>query len=83
MVQSARPRPAQPLSDGGPKNYLAAIQEEELRRPEDIMRENEALRDRLSRLNEASLRINWNLDLEAVSHEYRMLAALPASAGRD
>ncbi len=37
-----------------------------MRRPDDLMRENEALRDRLSRLSEASLRINESLDFDKV-----------------
>ena len=45
---------------------MAAIQEEELRRLDDLMRENEALRDRLARLSEASLRINESLDFDTV-----------------
>ena len=40
-----------------------------MRRPEDLMRENEALRDRLSRLSEASLRINESLDFDTVLQE--------------
>ena len=35
-------------------------------RPEELMRENEDLRERLSRLSEASLRINQSLDLDDV-----------------
>ena len=34
--------------------------------PEDLMRENQALRDRLARLSEASLRINESLDFDTV-----------------
>ena len=37
-----------------------------MQQADDLMRENEALRDRLSRLSEASLRINESLDLDAV-----------------
>ena len=33
---------------------------------DDLMRENQALRERLSRLSEASLRINESLDLDTV-----------------
>ena len=36
---------------------------------EELLRENEALRERLSRLSEASLRINESLDLQAVLQE--------------
>ncbi|MCY4108903.1 MAG: response regulator [Chloroflexi bacterium] len=37
-----------------------------LRSPDDLLRENESLRERLSRLSEASLRINESLDFEQV-----------------
>ena len=37
-----------------------------MQQADDLKRENEALRDRLSRLSEASLRINESLDLDAV-----------------
>ena len=37
--------------------------------PEDLKRENEALRERLSRLSEASLRINESLDFDTVLQE--------------
>ena len=37
-----------------------------MRNAEELERENEALRDRLSRLSQASLRINESLDFEAV-----------------
>ena len=37
-----------------------------MRNAGDLERENEALRDRLSRLSEASLRINESLDFETV-----------------
>ena len=37
-----------------------------MQRPEELMRENEALRERLSRLSEASLRITEDLDIDAV-----------------
>ncbi len=37
--------------------------------PDDMMRENEALRERLSRLSRASLRINESLDFDAVLQE--------------
>ena len=37
-----------------------------MRNADDLARENEALRDRLSRLSEASLRINQSLDLDTV-----------------
>ena len=36
---------------------------------DDLTVENEALRERLSRLSEASLRINEDLDLDAVLRE--------------
>ena len=42
----------------GPKDNAAPIEEEELRRSDDLMRENEALRDLPARLSEASLRID-------------------------
>ena len=54
------------MSNWGPKVNAAPIEEEELRRPDDLMRENEALRGRLSRLSEASLRINQSLDFDTV-----------------
>ena len=37
--------------------------------PDDLRRENEALRDRISRLSAAVLRISASLDLDAVLHE--------------
>ncbi len=37
-----------------------------MKRPEELARENEALRDRLSRLSQASLRINESLDFNTV-----------------
>ena len=37
-----------------------------MKRPDDLTRENEALRDLLSRLSEASLRINESLDFDKV-----------------
>ena len=40
-----------------------------MKQPDDLMRENEALRDRLSRLSEASLRINESLDFDTVLQE--------------
>ena len=36
---------------------------------DEVMRENEALRERLSRLSEASLRINEDLDLDTFLRE--------------
>ena len=39
-----------------------------MKRFEDLERENESLRERLSRLSEASLRINESLELDAVLH---------------
>ena len=39
---------------------------ENLRNADDLLRENEALRDRLSRLSEASIRITEDLDLDTV-----------------
>ena len=38
-------------------------------REDDLSRENRALRERLSRLSEASLRINESLDCDTVLHE--------------
>ena len=38
-----------------------------MRNSGELERENEALRDRLSRLSEASVRINESLDFETVS----------------
>ena len=40
-----------------------------MKRPDDPMREAEALRERLSRLSQTSLRINEDLDLETVLQE--------------
>ena len=40
-----------------------------MRNPGELERENEALRDRLSRLSEASLRINESLDFEGILQE--------------
>ena len=37
--------------------------------PDDLRRENEALRDRISRLSAAVLRISDSLDLDTVLHE--------------
>ena len=38
-------------------------------REDDLMRENQALRERLSRLSEAGLRINESLDFDTVLQE--------------
>ena len=40
-----------------------------MKNAEELLRENEALRERLSRLSEASLRINESLDFQAVLQE--------------
>ena len=40
-----------------------------MQKNDDLERENQALRNRLSRLSEASLHINESLDLDAVSRE--------------
>ena len=40
-----------------------------MKQPDELMRENEALRDRLTRLSEASLRINESLDFDTVLQE--------------
>ena len=40
-----------------------------MKRTDELARENEALRDRLSRLSEASLRINESLDFDTVLQE--------------
>ena len=39
-----------------------------MKKDDDLQRENEALRERLSRLSEASLRITEDLDLDTVLH---------------
>ena len=50
--------------------------------PDHLMRENEALRERLSRLGQASLRITEDLDLEAVLQRVVDGARLLTGAGR-
>ena len=57
----------QPLSEGGSSGaFRSPIGGDELNRPDDPMREIAALRERLSRLSEASLHITEDLDLDAV-----------------
>ena len=63
------PRLAQipPLSEGGSSGaFPSPIGGDEMNRPDDPMREIAALRERLSRLSEASLHITEDLDLDAV-----------------
>ena len=56
-----------PLRVGaGCRGFHSPIGGEKLQNADDLARENEALRDRLSRLSEASLRINESLDLDTV-----------------
>ena len=58
---------------------------EKLQNADELARENEALRDRLSRLSEASLRINQSLDLDTVLQgvldSARSLTPAPYRAG--
>ena len=54
-----------PLSEGG-SSGPAPNRGDEMKRPDDPMREIAALRERLSRLSEASLHITEDLDLDAV-----------------
>ena len=54
------------LSGGGNSGLRSPIGGDEMKRPDDPMREIAALRDRLSRLSEASLHITEDLDLDAV-----------------
>ena len=56
----------QPLSEGGSSGLPQPNRGDELKRPDDPMREIAALRERLSRLSEASLHITEDLDLDAV-----------------
>ena len=56
----------QPLSEGGSSGLRTRIGGDELNRPDDPMREIAALRERFSRLSEASLHITEDLDLDAV-----------------
>ena len=55
-----------PLSEGGSSGLPQPNRGDELNRPDDPMREIAALRERLSRLSEASLHITEGLDLDAV-----------------
>ena len=56
----------QPLSEGGSSGLPQPNRGDEMKRPDDPMREIAALRERLSRLSEASLHITEDLDLDAV-----------------
>ena len=52
--------------DAAFRAFRSPIGGEKLQNADELARENEALRDRLSRLSEASLRINQSLDLDTV-----------------
>ena len=57
----------QPVREGAEcRGFRSPIGGEKLQNADELARENEALRDRLSRLSEASLRINQSLDLDTV-----------------
>ena len=56
----------QPLSEGGSSGLPQPNRGDDMNRPDDPMREIAALRERLSRLSEASLHITEDLDLDAV-----------------
>ena len=65
----ARPKSCHPSSPGlttGARGLRPLNGGEKLRNPDDLLNENQALRERLSRLSEASLRITEDLDLGIV-----------------
>ena len=65
----ARPKsrhPSSPVLTTGARGLRQLNGGEKLRNPDDLSHENQALRERLSKLSEASLRITEDLDLDIV-----------------
>ena len=58
--------PSGSLADGGSPAFRIWSEVGRLNRESDLLRENQALRERLSRLSEASLRVSESLDFDTV-----------------